>query len=177
MANANLADGVSSPAGVVVGSAPALTIPAAVPADVLGNLQQSVAGPNAGLAYLGTAQFRDAFITAQVSGSVTTPAAGATIATVTPGTAGLWEVLVTASVLGTTVAAADSNNMQLMQTTTARLSPLALTVPGTTGAPFQSAYPPLILNLSAADTVNVKAIALATTGAVYAATIVCRRVG
>jgi hypothetical protein len=33
------------------------------------------------------------------------------------------------------------------------------------------------MNLSAVDTVNVKAIALATTGAVYAATIVCRRVG
>jgi hypothetical protein len=123
------------------------------------------------------AQFRDASVTAQVSGSVTTPAAGATIATVTPGTAGLWEVLVTASVLGTTVAAADSNNMQLMQTTTSRLNPMALTVPGTTGAPFQSSYPPVVMNLSAVDTVNVKAIALATTGAVYAATIVCRRVG
>ena len=174
MANTNLGDLVTSPSGVTVSG---LGLPAVIPADVNGNLQQSVAGPNAGLSYLGTASYRDAAVTAQISGSVTTPAAGATIATVTPGTAGLWEVLVTASILGTTVAATDSNNMQLMQTATSRLNPMALTVPGTTGAPFQSSYPPVILNLSGADTVNVKAIVLATTGAVYAATIVCRRVG
>ena len=173
MANANLI----GPAGAALVQLTGFDVPASIPADVSGNLQQSVAGPNAGLSYFGAANFRDAFITAQISSSATTPAAGATIATVTPGTAGLWEVSVTASVLGTTVAAVDSNNMQLMQTTTSRLNPMALTVPGTTGAPFQSVYPAVILNLSAVDTVNVKAIALATTGAVYAATIVCRRVG
>lgn len=122
-------------------------------------------------------QFRDSVVTAQISSSVTTPAAGATIATVTPGTAGLWEVTVIATILGTTVAATDSNNMELFQTATPRLNPMAITVPGTTGVTFPSTYPGIIMNLSAADTVNVKAIVLATTGAVYAATIVCRRVG
>lgn len=174
MANANLVEGGGN-AGIVVVSN--LEIPAMVPADQSGNLQQSVAGPNAGLSYMGTANYRDAQVTAQVSSSATTPTAGAVIATVTPGTAGLWEVSVTASILGTTVAATDSNNMQLNQTAAAKLNPMALTVPGTTGAPFQSVYPPILLNLGAADTVNVKAIANATTNAVYAATIVCRRVG
>jgi len=132
----------------------------------------------AGAAAIGQVSlFRDSAITAQVSSSAAAPAGGATIATVTPGTAGLWEVTFTTSVLGTTVAAADSSNMELFQTATARLNPISYIVPGVTGAPFQSSYPPLILNLSAADTVNIKAIGAATAGSVYAATIVCRRIG
>jgi len=80
----------------------------------------------AGAAAIGQVSlFRDSAITAQVSSSAAAPAGGATIATVTPGTAGLWEVTFTTSVLGTTVAAADSSNMELFQTATARLNPIS----------------------------------------------------
>ena len=91
--------------------------------------------------------------------------------------AGLWEVTGYIWVSGTTVAATDTNNMELFQTTTARLNPVMGVVPGTTGMPAAVPLPVLLLNLSAADTVNLKAIGNATAGSTYTATIVCRRVG
>jgi hypothetical protein len=121
--------------------------------------------------------FRDSVITAQAANTASAPTAGTVVATVTPGTAGLWEVTVTVSVSGTTVVATDSHNMQLNQTATARLSPIVYPVTGVTGNPAVATTVPVILSLSAVDTVNVKAIASATASSVYAASVTCRRVG
>lgn len=120
--------------------------------------------------------YRDSIITAQASGTSTGPAATTVVATVTPGTAGLWEVTVTLSISGVSVVAAESNNMGLYQTAAARLAPLVFAAT-TAGVPTPVTSPPVTLNLSAVDTVNVKAIANATATAIYAVQIICRRVG
>jgi hypothetical protein len=121
--------------------------------------------------------YRDSIITAQGSGTQTAPTAATVIATVTPGTAGLWEVTVTLSISGVSAVAVESNNMGLYQTATARLAPIVYAAT-TAGTPQPVTTGPIILNLSAVDTVNVKAIANATaTTPVYAAQIICRRVG
>ena len=152
-------------------------IQATTDADVNGNLQQSIAGPNSGLGYFGTASFRDAWITVQAGGTAGAPSAGGTIASITPGTAGLWEITAAVAVSGTTTVAADSNNFALYQTLTARLSPIPFGLVSTTGAAGSAAMPAVVLNLSGADTVSVKAIGNATASLVYAASVVARRVG
>ncbi len=98
------------------------------------------------------------------------------VATVTPGTAGLWEVTGTASITGTSVVAAESNNIALYQTATARLNPIPMSAT-TAGTAAPIAFGPVILNLSGADTVNVKALANATGTAIYAVSVTARRVG
>lgn len=123
-----------------------------------------------------TRAYRDSIITAQGSATSTGPTAGTVVATVTPGTAGLWEVTVTLSISGVSVIAAESNNMGLYQTAAARLAPLVFAAT-TAGVPAPVTTGGIILNLSGADTVNVKAIANATATAIYAAQIICRRVG
>lgn len=120
--------------------------------------------------------YRDSVVTAQGSGTQTGPAAGTVVATVTPGTAGLWEVTVVVSISGVSVIAAESNNMGIYQTAAAKLSPVVYAAT-TAGTPQPVPSGPMILNLSAVDTVNVKAIANATATAIYAAQIICRRVG
>lgn len=129
-----------------------------------------------GVANLQTAAFRDSTVTVQATATQTSPTASTVIATITPGTAGLWEVSGEVTVSGTTVAAADTNNMTLFQTATSRL-PILTIVPSTTGSTVAWPITPITLNLSGADTVNVKAVANATTNAVYGATLVARRVG
>jgi len=121
--------------------------------------------------------YRDAQITAQVSSSAAAPGAGGTVATVTPGTAGLWEVSGPVSISGTTVAANETNNMQLRQTSTARLTNIPIGVNSTTGAPGAVPFGPLILNLSGVDTVNVIAVNAGTGSSIYGAQILCRLVG
>jgi hypothetical protein len=136
-----------------------------------------VASPNSGYSYFGTAAFRDAWITVQGGSTASAPGAGGTVVSITPGTAGLWEVTAALGVTGTTVASADSNNMALYQTATARLSPIPFAVQSTVGTASIVTPPPVILNLAAADTVKVQAVGAATSGSVYAASLVARRVG
>jgi hypothetical protein len=146
-------------------------------ADVNGNLQQSVNSSNSGYAYLGTAQYRDAQVTVQGGSTASAPSAGGTVVSITPGTAGLWEVTATLAISGTTTVAADSNNMALYQTATAKLSPIPFALISTTGAAGSVTVPPVVLNLSAVDTVKVQAVGNATASSVYAASVVARRVG
>jgi hypothetical protein len=146
-------------------------------ADVNGNLQQSVAASASGYAYLGTANYRDAQVTVQGGSTASAPSAGGTVVSITPGTAGLWEVTATLGISGTTTVAADSNNMALYQTATARLSPIPFALIGLTGAAGTVTVPPVTLNLSASDTVKVQAVGNATGSSVYAASLVARRVG
>lgn len=174
--NPNFASqGVVVPGGYAQPS-PGVTEQIETPADPSGNAYATSLA-SGGTANLQTANYRDSIITAQASSTSAAPTAGTVVATVTPGTAGLWEVSGTVTVGGTTVAAADSNNMGLYQTAAAKLAAIPLGVAGTTGSVGSATFGPLVLNLSGADTVNVKAIANATASSSYAAQIVCRRVG
>lgn len=121
--------------------------------------------------------YRDSIITAQ-AGAVTTagPTAATVVATVTPGTAGLWEVTAAVSISGVSVVAAESNNMGIYQTAAAKIAPIVFAAT-TAGTPQPVTVGPMVLNLSAVDTVNVKVIANATSTAIYGAQIICRRVG
>jgi len=149
----------------------------AQPATTAGYPASSYAQPSAGIALLGTQPYRDAQITVQGAGTATAPTAGTVIATCTPGQAGLWAVVVTAGITGTSAVNKESNNMALNQTSTARLSPIVMSAT-TTGVAPAVVTQPVILNLTAADTVNVTAIADGTaTTPIYAADIVCTRVG
>lgn len=132
--------------------------------------------PSAGVAITGVEPYRDSQITVQ-SGAATSagPTAATVIVTITPGTAGLWEITGTLSVTGTSVVAVESNNVGLYQTSTARV-PLIPMPCSTAGSPAIT-IPPTILNLSAADTVNMKVLANATGTAIYAGSLVARLVG
>lgn len=121
--------------------------------------------------------YRDSTVTAQASAKATSPGALGTVATVTPGVAGLWEVSGAVAISGTTVATADSHNAQLRQTSTAVLTNIPIGVQSTTGSDESALFGPVVLNLSAVDTVNVVSVGAATTGAIYAAEIICRLVG
>lgn len=166
-------------AGVTGGYAqpsPGVTEGVVTPADPSGNAYATELAAS-GTAILEAGLYRDTIVTAQAGGKATAPTAGTVVATVTPGTAGKWEVSVILAVTGTTVATVDSNNFAVNQTSTAVISPVASPVNGTTGSPNEVIVPPVVLNLSAVDTVNVTAIANATASSIYSATIVCRRVG
>ena len=145
------------------------------PADPSGNAYATSLA-SGGVANLQTANFRDSVVTVQATGIQAAPTAGTVVATCTPGTAGLWEVEGSIAITGTTVAATDSNNMGLYQTGTSR-QVLQIAVPGTTGSTVGWSFGPVVLNLSGADTVNIKAIASATASSSYNAQIICRRVG
>jgi hypothetical protein len=121
-------------------------------------------------------EFRDSVVTAQVTTTASAPTAATVVATVTPGTAGIWEVTGFIAITGTTVGAAETNNMGLYQTAASKYV-IPILVASTTGNLFAWPIPPILLNLSGADTVNVKAIGNATSGSVYLASLVCRRVG
>lgn len=121
--------------------------------------------------------YRDSIVTVQASGTATAPSAADVIATITPGTAGIWEITVTISISGTSVVATESNNMSLYQTAAAVIDPLIFAAT-TAGTPQPITFKGILLNLSAVDTVNVKAKANATAVTpIYAALIVARRVG
>lgn len=176
MANSNLNTQGSPPGGAYIQPATGIVIQATVDCDVNGNIQQSVAGPNTGLAYFGVAAYRDAQITVQNGSKASAPSAGGTIVTMTPGTAGLWEVIAQVAVTGTTVAAADSNNFALNVGTTATISPITYPVQSTTGA-GASTVPPVVVNLGTASVLLVTAVGNSTSGSIYSATLVARRVG
>lgn len=116
--------------------------------------------------------FRDSAATVQAAGSATGPTAGTAITTVAITATGLWEITVGLFLFGT-VAVAETNNVQLRQNATARLSPIL--VPG-----LINVFPApttVVLSCTATDTVSVNAIANATVTASYAATITARQVG
>jgi hypothetical protein len=133
--------------------------------------------PTPGVAITGVEPYRDSQVTAQVGATAAAPTAGTVVATVTPGVAGLWEVTGSIGLSGTTAVAVDSNNMALNQTGTAKIAKIVSPLISTTGAAAQFPFGPVILNLSAADTVNITAVANATASSVYAAQIFCRLVG
>jgi hypothetical protein len=145
------------------------------PADPSGNAY-ATALASSGTANLQISQYRDSIITVNAGGTAAAPGIGATVATITPGTAGLWEVFGTIGVAGTAIVAqADSNNMQLAQSGTARVSPLVCNA--TAAAATNVTISPTILNLGASDTVQVLAIRAATAATIYSANLVARRVG
>jgi hypothetical protein len=164
-----VAGGYVQPAQGVTGALVCLT-------DTAGSAMKSV-GTASNVAYMGTAGYRDATVTAQIGGTAAAPTAGTAVATVTPGTAGLWEVSGTIGISGTTVVAADSHNMALNQTATAKIAKIPSPLISTTGAAAVFPFGPVVLNLSAVDTVNVTAVGNATASSVYAAQIICRLVG
>jgi hypothetical protein len=154
---------------------PGITEELVVLGDRSGNSYVST-GTSGTTTYLGTSAYRDSIITVQNGGKATAPTAATVLATVTPGTAGKWECTITLAVTGTTVAATDSNNFAINQTSTAVISPVPFPVNGTTGS-TAIVTQTVVLNLSAADTVNVTAIANATASSIYSASVVARRVG
>ncbi len=170
-------DGVWAQASTTAGQTGALVMGAvttAAPTYVTGN-SDPISLTTTGMVRTFDVLYRDTTVTAQAGGTSTGPAGGATIVTVTPGTAGIWEVTGGVSVTGTSVVGAESNNMGLYQTAASVLVPIPM--PCTTaGSGMVQPFGPLLLNLSGADTVNVKAIGAATATAVYAASVVARRV-
>jgi hypothetical protein len=145
-------------------------------ADVNGNLQQSVVGPNAGLAYFGTSNYRDAQITVQNGSSASHPSAGGTIVSLTPGTAGLWEVVAQVGIGGTTAILVDTNNFQLLSGGGTVITTVTYPVTSTTGSGVAT-LPGVILNLGTATALLVTAAGASTAGSIYSATLVARRVG
>ncbi len=173
--NSNLNAQGTPPPGAYAQPAPGIVEQAVTPVDVSGNAYATELA-SGGVSILEEAFYRDAQITVQASATTTGPAAAAVLATITPGTAGLWEVTAEVSITGTSVVAAESNNAALYQTATARLNPIPM--PATTaGVNPPVTIGPIVLNLSGADTVNIKALANATATAIYAASIIARRVG
>lgn len=173
--NSNLASQGTPVAGGYAQPSPGVTEAAVTPVDTSGNAYATSLAAS-GVANLQTANYRDSIATAQAAGTQTGPAAATVIATVTPGTAGIWEVMAEVSITGTSVVAVESNNVALYQTATAKINPVPM--PATTaGVNPPITIGPLKLNLSAADTVNIKALANATGTAIYAASIICTRVG
>lgn len=107
-------------------------------------------------------------------GKVTTPAAAAVIAVTGNIPAGTWDVEVTTFIGGTTVATLEINNMALKFGAT-QLCLLGNPVPGTAGATDMGKYKCRV-DVPAPTPMSVIAVALATTGAIYFASIIATRV-
>lgn len=107
-------------------------------------------------------------------GKVTTPAAAAAIATSANLAAGTWDVEVSTFIGGTTVATLEMNNMALKFGAT-QLTLLGNAVAGTAGATDIAKYKCRI-DVPAPTPMSVVAVALATTGAIYFASIIATRV-
>lgn len=144
--------------------------------DVSGNAQKTI-GASGGLAYFGTAGYRDQTVTVQNSATASAPTAGTAIATLTTPAAGTYEIYGTASISGTTVAAADSNNINLKKGGTTLLTNIPIAVNGTTGAPGSYTFGPLIITLDGATSVTATAVGNATASSIYAVQLVGRLVG
>ncbi len=107
-------------------------------------------------------------------GKVTTPAAGANIAVTGNLAAGTWDVELTTFIGGTTVANLEMNNMAFKLGGT-QLTLLGNPVPGTAGASDMGKYRCRV-DIPTPTPLSVIAVALATTGAIYYASIVATRV-
>lgn len=112
---------------------------------------------------------RDSAVTFQAGGVATAPTAGTAIATVTVNTPGLYEVQVWFANGAGTAVVGDVGNMNLKQNTTTKIAALAGPLTGL-GAPVT-----IITNCAVGDTLSVTAVANATSGVAYAATIVARQ--
>lgn len=112
---------------------------------------------------------RDSSLTAQSGGVATAPTAGTAITTCTITTPGLYEVTVWVGNGAGTAVAADVGNMKLLQGTTVKIGNLVTPLAGVTQTPFT-----VILNCAALDTIVVQAVGNATSGVVYAATVIAR---
>lgn len=119
-----------------------------------------------GPAYLCGYSIRDAQAEAgaQVEGQVTSPAAGAVIVTSAALAAGTYDINWTVALQGT-VAAADANNFQLV----AGGSNVVASV--NAGAVGSFPQVPARVTVTAGQTIQVKAIAIGTVGAVYLASV------
>jgi hypothetical protein len=176
MANSNFNAQGTPVAGGYAQPAAGITEAIVTPADPSGNAYATSLA-SSGTANLQTASYRDSIVTVQAGSKASAPSAGGTVVSITPGTAGLWEVITQVAVTGTTVATADSNNFALNVGTVAAISPITYAVTGTTGQGGAGAVPGVILNLGTGSVVNVTAVGNATSGSVYSATLIARRVG
>ncbi len=176
--NANFSQqGASTPApGGYAQPSPGVTEQVVTCADPSGNAYATSLS-SAGVANLQTAAYRDSIITAQNGSKASAPTAGATVVSLTPGTTGLWEVSALVGITGTTVSTADSNNFALNVGTVPAIPAITFPVQSTTGSSTLGQAPPVVLSLTGSSAVNVTAVANATAGSVYAATLVARRVG
>ena len=103
--------------------------------------------------------------TQEAANQVTSPAAGATVVQVTGLPAGDYQVTWTVELSGT-LAAADTNNFQLLNGVTVVLA--------SDNQPVAGNYPQpgVVVTVPASGTVSIQAIALGTVGAVYRAQLV-----
>jgi hypothetical protein len=106
--------------------------------------------------------------------TVTSPGAGAAIATTASLPAGTYDIEVTSFIGGTTVATTEINNMRLLVGGTA-ITRIINPVSGTTGS-TTNAKVSVRAVLASSGTAQVVAVAAATTGAIYGANIVARRI-
>lgn len=134
---------------------------------IAGTLNQNVTVTNSGPAVQLATSVTD-------TNTVTTPAAGAAIATTASLPAGTYDIDVTTFIGGTTVAATEINNMRLLVGGTA-ITRIINPVAGTAGA-TSNAKVSVRAVLATSGTAQVVAVALATTGAIYGANIVARRI-
>jgi hypothetical protein len=180
MANSNIATASSttSVVGSYIQPSSGIVIPATTDADVNGNLQQSIVGPNAGLAYMGMSQYRDCQATVQGGSKASAPSAGGTLVSITPGTVGLWEITGVVAISGTTVGTVETNNLMLLANGSTLISAITYPVQSTTGGNGPTPLPATIVQMTGtANTVQVQAVANSTASSVYSATLVARRVG
>ena len=133
--------------------------------------------PSGGLTFSGVEPFRDSNTSFQAGATAAAPGAGGNVATITPSAAGIYEVTGTVSVSGTTVATVESNNFNLKAGSTTLLTNIPHAVNGTSGAPGSSAFGPVKVQLDGATAVTVNAVGASTASSIYAASIVCTRVG
>lgn len=102
------------------------------------------------------------------SGAVTTPGAGAVIATTGALPAGVYSVLIVSFLGGTAPVAADFSNLQLKHGSVAAGGLLAATTPLTMNRER--------ITVAAGEAVTVNAVALGTTGTIYAAFVSATRI-
>lgn len=106
--------------------------------------------------------------------AVAAPGAGATIATVVNPPAGTYEVVVNSFIGGTTVAANEVTNMRLTVGGIA-VGRILNSVPGTSGA-VSVTQTKFRVVVNGAQSINVIAVAAATAGSIYSASIVASRI-
>lgn len=108
------------------------------------------------------------------NGKVTTPAALAAIATTPNLAAGTWDIEVFSFIGGTTVATTELDNMKFNIGATV-VATILNPVPGTTGATSNGIFR-IRVNLGGSTPVSVTTGVLATTGAIYSASIIATRI-
>lgn len=106
--------------------------------------------------------------------TVTTPTAAQVLATVTAAQAGTYQVEVTSAIGGTTVASLEANNIQLRVNGVA-IGKVVNPIPGTAGCTGVGIKRARVV-AAAGNVIDVIAVALATTGAIYSVDLVATRI-